>query len=74
MIAQGRAHRLLTARGLLRVRVCLLCAGLVVADGARQHEKWHTAAWPTDPRRADDADASLTKEMRNTGEDRPPSQ
>lgn len=39
----GRVVRLLTLVGVLRARVCRLCAALVAADGAEQHERYHAA-------------------------------
>ena len=39
-------HRLrvvLTLAGLLHVRVCRLCAALVLAEGLAQHERMHAA-------------------------------
>jgi hypothetical protein len=38
-----RRLRLMTARGLLRVRVCPLCGALIVADAAEQHDAVHRA-------------------------------
>jgi hypothetical protein len=35
--------RLLTTRGLLRIKVCKLCAAVVVAHCADQHEAAHRA-------------------------------
>lgn len=35
--------RVITTRGRLAVRVCRLCAAVVVADGAEQHELFHAA-------------------------------
>jgi hypothetical protein len=39
----ARAVRLLTTRGLLRVRVCALCAAVVLADGVDRHAAAHRA-------------------------------
>lgn len=44
-----RLLRLVTARGLFKVRVCGLCGALIVADAALQHDAVHRA----DVRRAD---------------------
>lgn len=38
-----RLLRLITARGLLGVRVCPLCGALIVADAAQQHDAVHRA-------------------------------
>lgn len=40
----GRLLRVLTLGGVLRVRVCELCAALVVAEGLEQHARAHAAA------------------------------
>ena len=37
----GRMVRLLATAGTLRVEVCPLCAGLVLASGAEQHARVH---------------------------------
>jgi hypothetical protein len=37
----ARAARLLTTTGLLRVKVCSLCAAVVVAAGADRHDAVH---------------------------------
>ena len=42
-IPRHRMRVLLTLAGLLRVRVCPLCAALVLADGRAQHDRMHTA-------------------------------
>lgn len=43
--ARGRHRllRLITAGGLLGVRVCPLCGALIVADAAEQHDAVHRA-------------------------------
>ena len=41
MSGRRRLLRLVTVAGLLRVRVCPLCAALVVAAGAMQHDRVH---------------------------------
>jgi hypothetical protein len=40
----GRVVRLLAAAGTLRVEICPLCAGLVLASGAEQHARVHAMA------------------------------
>ncbi len=38
---KGALYRLLSLSGLLRVRVCPLCAALVLAAGESQHARVH---------------------------------
>lgn len=45
----GPVLRLLVVLGVLRVRVCQLCACLVAADGAAQHARQHQAIGPNGP-------------------------
>lgn len=46
MNARRRLLRMLTTRGVVRAKVCELCASLVLAEGAAQHERHHAVAGP----------------------------
>lgn len=46
MTARNRLLRLFTTAGVLRVRVCGLCAAVILDAGAEQHRRQHVATEP----------------------------